>query len=127
MALSKAIHGSKLFTQTGSGTDDLTGSTAFETEVNSSSTSVQWKMKELLFQRSANGSIDLHMYVVNRATGVKFLVKSVLATTSTYVRIASNLVDGEYFVDSDCEVRVESANLGVSETWSLRLIGQVIG
>ena len=130
MAFSKALKAPHLFTMKASGTDDLSGGTAFLSSVNSGALTnpgLQWKMKELLFTRSLTGAVDLVVKLVDSVTGAKHTIAEVLAFTTNSARIASNLSNGEYLFDADSELEVTSANLGVAETWNLRITGQIVG
>lgn len=130
MALSKAYKPGKLFVLKASGTDDAAG-TIFTSAVNTGnivggSPQIQWKMKELLFSRSAAGATTLTMQLVDLDANV-FDQALVSGFTTSSARIAATLSSGEYLFDADSEIRVTSTGLGVGETWDLRITGQVVG
>ena len=116
LSLSKASKPPLLFTQKASGVDDFTFVSAVAR---------QWKMKELLVSRSLTGSITLNVYLHDKITNKNFLLATVSGTTASF-RISPTLSTGEYFVDSDAEIKVEGLTLGSSETWDLRMTGSLV-
>lgn len=118
MPLSKSAKPPHLFTQKANGTG---AQVAFTT-----STQRQWKLKELLLERSLAGAVTLNVYLRDTKAGKDYLLATVAGATTPTIRIAPTLSTGEYFVDQDAEIKVTTTGIGGAETWTLRVTGALV-
>ena len=132
MALSKAVKANRLFTQKAS--NAVGGDCDFSTTINSGSAlqsnNHQWKLKEVVYQRDAGAAAltapGLQVLLHDNVTGKEYVLKTVaVALGGLNARVVPNLTDGEYIIDSDCEIRIKTAGGGAGEPWSVRVTGVI--
>lgn len=118
--LSKSSKPPALFTVKSSG-NGATGQISYTTAV-----ARQWKLKELAIYRSTTGALTVNVYLYDTVTAVSYLLITVSGATTGTVRVAPTLGTGEYFIDSDAEIKVTTTGLGGTEAWNLRLTGSLV-